>query len=178
MKTGALLSEDRAYRYALYRTWDTSLPVVMFIGLNPSTADETEDDPTIRRCIRFAKDWGYGGLYMTNLFAIRATDPKDMLAHKNPTGTENDYHLITHATKAGMIVCAWGAHGGHQGRNTEVLSLLNDHQLNCLGTTKTGHPRHPLYLRADTQPVPYGFMRECNNCDCPECGETTMEQNT
>lgn len=89
MKKSAILSDDRKYRYSLSRVWDESKNKVMFIGLNPSTADETEDDPTIRRCINFAKSWGYVGLEMTNLFAFRATAPKDMKNTKEPIETVN-----------------------------------------------------------------------------------------
>ena len=90
MKKDAILSEDRKYRYVLSRIWDESKSMVMIIGLNPSTADETIDDPTIVRCIDFAKNWGYGGIYMLNLFAFRATLPKDMFSVENPIGDEND----------------------------------------------------------------------------------------
>lgn len=94
MKKTAKLSDCRTYRYELWRTWDESKPYAMFIGLNPSTADETEDDPTIRRCINFAKTWGYGGLCMTNLFAYRATQPEDMKRASDPIGNKNDETLI------------------------------------------------------------------------------------
>ena len=90
MKTDAKLSECRKYRYALWRTWDETKPHVMIIGLNPSTADETKDDPTITRCINFAKSWGYGGVCMANLFAYRATEPTVMKGSTDPVGTEND----------------------------------------------------------------------------------------
>ncbi|MEP0894347.1 DUF1643 domain-containing protein [Leptolyngbya boryana FACHB-1624] len=85
----------------------------MFVGLNPSTADETHDDPTIRRCTKFAKDWGYSGLCMTNLFAYRATDPKEMIASVDSIGLENDQYLLEYAARAGIVVAAWGNHGTH-----------------------------------------------------------------
>ena len=88
MEKDAILSEDRKYRYVLSRIWDKSKPIVMIIGLNPSTADETEDDRTIRRCIKFADSWGYGGVYMLNLFAFRATKPTDMFVVVNPIGSQ------------------------------------------------------------------------------------------
>ena len=153
---GAILSEDRLYRYALWRIWDTNKPFALFIGLNPSTADETEDDPTIRRCVRFATEWAYGGLYMANLFAFRATDPSVMTSCPSPVGPDNDHHLLTRAKEAGVIVCAWGTHGAHQERDTSVTKLLSDYDLKCLGQTKDGHPRHPLYIRADKTLEPYG----------------------
>jgi hypothetical protein len=117
----------------------------MFVGLNPSTADETQDDPTIRRCINFAKAWGYSGLCMTNLFAYRATRPKDLMAAADPVGCENDAHLLALASEASVIVAAWGANGTHKGRNVEVRRLLPT--LHCLALTKDGHPGHPLYLQ-------------------------------
>lgn len=152
--TGATFSECRFYRYALWRWWDKSKPYLMVIGLNPSTADETEDDPTIRRCKRFAADWGYGGLYMTNLFAIRATDPKVMRAHSSPVGDRNDYYLAHFGISAGLVLAAWGAHGNHNGRDKEVMRLFKSFPaMKCLGTTNSGQPRHPLYIKADTKPV-------------------------
>ena len=111
MNKDAKLSDCRKYRYALWRTWDAEKPFVMFIGLNPSTADETEDDPTIRRCINYAKDWGYGGLCMVNLFAFRATEPNDMKNAIDPIGPENDEWLKNLSKDAGVIIGAWGNHG-------------------------------------------------------------------
>lgn len=146
----AVFSSDRIYRYELRRTWDASLPTVAFVGLNPSTADETADDPTIRRCIGFAKRWGYGGLVMLNLFAFRATDPRVMRSATDPVGPDNDWHL-THV-KAETIVAAWGAGGLYRGRDHEVWHLLGG-RLSALGFTKDGHPRHPLYVRGDTELV-------------------------
>lgn len=150
---GAKFSSCRAYRYSLWRTWGPIVndsQVVVFIGLNPSTADETTDDPTIRRCIGFAKRWGYGGIVMTNLFAFRATDPKAMKAAAAPVGPMNDSVLIEEADKAGLVVAAWGTHGTHNRRAEAVRSFLKG--LHHLGLTKDGHPRHPLYLKGDIQP--------------------------
>jgi len=150
-ETGATFSQDRNYRYSLWRRWEHNAPYVLFVGLNPSTANENEDDPTIRRCKRFAADWGFGAIYMANLFALRATDPKDMLAHDKPEGVDNDKTLQKLARGAGVIVCAWGAHGGHKGRDEYVARLLEAYELKCLGVTKAGKPRHPLYIKADKQ---------------------------
>lgn len=147
---GAEFSECRAWRYSLWRRWDWQLDQVMFIGLNPSTADEREDDPTIRRCIRFARDWGYGGLLMMNAFAFRATDPKNMKAAKDPIGPGNDEALKFRQTQVGLIVAAWGAHCSPQ-RELEVCEIIG-RPIYCLGKTKNGSPKHPLYLRADTKP--------------------------
>jgi len=155
-RKGAVFSPCKGYRYTLLRAWDSDKPSCIFIGLNPSTADETEDDPTIRRCIRFARDWDCGAMYMLNLFAIRGTDPKSMLAAPNPIGCHNNEYLKLASFLSGaLIVCAWGAHGGHLKRDREVSELLNHCNLMCLGHTKAGHPKHPLYLRADTPLVPY-----------------------
>lgn len=147
---GALINHIRLLGYALWRTWSEDDGHVMFIGLNPSTADETEDDPTIRRCIGFAKSWGYGGIYMLNLFAFRATDPQVMKAAADPVGPSNDEFLCMYAESAGLVVVAWGAHGVHHRRDEAVRRLISP--LHHLGLTKSGQPKHPLYLRGDTKP--------------------------
>jgi hypothetical protein len=125
----------------------------MFVGLNPSTADATNDDPTVRRCINYAKDWGYAALCMTNIFAFRATDPRDMKAVSDPIGPENDAHLSRLASQAGIVVAAWGCHGIHRGRSSHVLKLMP--LLHALHVTKDGDPGHPLYLRGNATPFPY-----------------------
>lgn len=152
MKRSAEFSRCRQYRYSLTRFWNESLPILPIIGLNPSTADEITDDPTIRRCIGFARSWGYGCIVMLNLFALRATDPKVMKAHPAPIGDANDDHLMIW-TRGRRVLCAWGANGSFMNRDRAVLDLLADRDLVCLGTTKAGHPKHPLYIRGDTQPV-------------------------
>jgi hypothetical protein len=159
MNKAAIFSTGREYRYALWRTWSGgSTPrYVMFIGLNPSTADETNDDPTIRRCIRFAQDWGYDGLVMTNLFAVRTKDPKVMKAHPSPVGDLNDQWLETLARNAAVVVAAWGADGGFRDRGEVVRQMLP--RLHCLKVTKAGHPSHPLYLPASLRPVPWWESR-------------------
>ena len=146
---GAVFSPCRKYRYSLWRRWEQDAPYAMFVGLNPSTADERQDDPTIRRCKRFAADWGYGALVMVNLFALRATSPNDMINHREPIGDDNDRTINMLAPCAGVIVCAWGAHGEYLFRDHYVKTLLADYELKCLGTTKNGQPRHPLYIKAD-----------------------------
>ena len=162
MEGTAVFSPERTWRYALYRIWDRSLAPCMFIGLNPSTADETKDDPTVRRCIRFAKDWGFGGLHMTNLYAFRATDPKDLYAasrftmdaHRRVVGPENDEWLMRLGEGAGIIIAAWGADPGpFKTRPRHVSDLVS--QLHVLALTKHGQPRHPLYLKADCVPTPW-----------------------
>lgn len=126
----------------------------MFVGLNPSTADEFTDDPTIRRCVDFAKRWGYGALCMTNLFAFRATEPEQMKIQADPIGAENDASLIALAGDAAVVVAAWGVHGSHRQRDDEVKRLLAG-KLFCLATSKEGLPRHPLYLPKTCKPQPF-----------------------
>lgn len=126
----------------------------MIVGLNPSTADEVKDDPTLTRCINFAKSWGYGGVCMTNLFAYRATDPKDMKAQNDPIGAENDIWLNKLANDAGIVVAAWGNDGSYLGRSNMVVEMLPN--LHYLKMNKSGEPAHPLYLKADLIPVLMG----------------------
>ncbi len=155
MKRATIFSADRAHRYTLWREWIGGTGYVQFIGLNPSTADEVQNDPTVRRCIAFAKAWGYSAMCMTNLFAYRATNPDVMKRHADPVGSLNNWALLHVAGQAALIVAAWGVHGTHQQRGWRVRRLLEaDHHLHCLGRTKDGEPKHPLYLRADTRPVP------------------------
>lgn len=126
-----------------------------FILLNPSTADEVKNDPTVERCERRSRKMGYDGLYVANIFAFRATDPKVMKAEKDPVGPENDEYIINCAKQAGLIVCGWGAHGGHQGRSKKVFDLLKKNNIvaKCLGVTKLGEPRHPLYISYEVEPT-------------------------
>lgn len=146
---GATLSRCGGYRYTLWRIWDESLPAVMFIGLNPSTADAEEDDPTIRRMIGFARRWHYGRIMVGNLFAWRSTDPAGLSAAEDPVGCYNDHALMAMAEKAAVVVAAWGVGGFRQGRDKQVRDLLPD--LYHLGLTKDGYPRHPLYVPGDRQ---------------------------
>ncbi len=152
LKNNAELSSCRNYRFALWRTWDESKPFAMIIGLNPSTADEIEDDPTLIRCINFAKSWGYGGICMANLFAYRATKPCDMKSQKDPIGADNDIWLKKLAQDAGIVIAAWGNDGSYLNRSTEVQNMLPN--LHYLKMNKSGEPAHPLYLKTDLKPVP------------------------
>jgi hypothetical protein len=156
MLRSATFSACRKYRYTLSRIWEPRGNCVgnfvMFIGLNPSTADEQKDDPTVKRCIRFARDWGYGGLIMTNIFAYRATDPAVMKAQDDKAvGPENNYWLSFTARGANIIVGAWGTHGAFRDRDSNVIGLINEipRLIYCLGITKNGQPKHPLYLKAN-----------------------------
>lgn len=160
----AHISECGRYRWSLRRSWQIwenglhvrGKGVCCFVMLNPSTADALQNDPTISRCIGFARLWGYDTLSVRNLFAYRATDPKALLTAENPTGGHfGDAELLCAAT-ANLLVVAWGASVPF-GRESEALSLFAKHApgktLYCLGTTQRGHPRHPLYVKADTQPI-------------------------
>ncbi len=151
---GAEFSTDRVYRYALWRRWDKG-QFAVFIGLNPSIADETKDDQTIRRCIGFARDWGYGGLAMLNLFAFRATKPADMKAAPEPVGPENYYWIVNYAHHAGILVAAWGNDGAHKRQDQVVLDVIDhaDQLVHHLGMTKSRQPKHPLYLPKTTKPI-------------------------
>lgn len=152
MKADAKLSDCRKYRFALWRNWDKLKPYAMFIGLNPSTADEIEDDPTITRCINYEKSWGYGGLCMVNLFAFRATEPTDMMAAIDPIGDGNDEWLVKIAEDAGVVVAAWGNNGNYLNRSKQVVDLFQN--LHCLKINKSGEPAHPLYQKSGLLPVP------------------------
>jgi hypothetical protein len=153
----AILSPCGLHRYRLERAWDNSSlrrPCV-FIMLNPSTADGLQDDPTIRRCVRFARSWGYNHLVVVNLFSYRATDPDELLKSPAPVEGPRNMEYIWDATvQAGLIVAAWGAQGCLFGQDRRVLDTIT-HDVRCLGTTKSGQPRHPLYVRGDTYPVRY-----------------------
>ena len=152
MDCDARFSPCRQYRYILWRIWDESRPFVMFIGLNPSTANETENDPTINRCINYSKSWGYGGLYMANLFAFRATKPVDMKKAKDAAiGPDNDKWLVKIAKKADIVIAAWGNHGRYLNRSERVVKMLSN--LYYLKLNQSGEPAHPLYLKADLNPI-------------------------
>lgn len=149
---GATFSPDRRYRYTLWRIWDAALPPVAFILLNPSAADETVLDPTLRRCLGFAQAWGAGGFWIGNVFAFRATDPSVMRQEADPVGPENDAALLEIAARCPTIVCGWGVHAVHRGRERDVLELLARARLTALRLTKSGAPSHPLYLPGDLRP--------------------------
>lgn len=151
--TGALFSSCRQWRYRLWRTWDPEGPAVLFIGLNPSTADETEPDPTITRCRNFAERWGFGTYLMGNLFAYKSTKPKGLRMTTDPVGPENDRHLADMIRQASKVVVAWGCHPGIDDRANQVLAMIPAPF--CLKVTKDGYPWHPLYVRGDTQPIRY-----------------------
>lgn len=154
MSGEATFSPDGKYRYRLCRTWDAEAASVLFVMLNPSTADATQDDPTIRRCIGFAKRWGYGRLLVGNLFALRATDSRVLLTEADPVGPENDEHLRAMKRESGIVICAWGGHKLAHGTTREAaVKALLEAPLWALGRTYKGAPRHPLYMPSATEPV-------------------------
>jgi hypothetical protein len=143
------------YRYRLWREWGEG-PRVCFVMLNPSTADAEQDDPTIRRCIGFAKVLGAGSLDVVNLYALRATDPREIARDAAPVGPANNTYIDEAARRAEMVICAWGAHSHARDRAATVLGILRRAGVKpmCLRRTKAGHPAHPLYLPASARPFP------------------------
>lgn len=161
--SGAVFSDCKNYRYCLWRIWDPTKPLVMFIGLNPSTANEVSDDPTIRRVKRFAQEWGYGGVYMMNLFAWVTPYPQD-LQTGDPLG-ENDAWLTSIALKCEKIIFAWGNFKEALERSKKVTAMFPDGY--ALVINQNGTPKHPLYVKSDVVPVHYrnetvwiGYIRE------------------
>jgi hypothetical protein len=153
----AVFSSDRIFRYRLTRRWSgdrLSGRIISWVMLNPSTADEFRNDPTIRRCIGFSKKFGYTGLEIVNLFAYRSPNPSSLMTLFDPVGPENNAHIVAAASDAELVVCAWGGSvpPRHQARPHEVISLLSCRGIDlwCLGQTAHGHPAHPLYLKQTT----------------------------
>jgi len=151
----ALYSDCLCYRYALSRVWDAGGQRVLFVMLNPSTATEVQNDPTVERCERRARALGYGAFRVCNIFAWRATDPRDMRAAPDPVGPDNDAAILEGVAWADTVVCAWGTHGAHMDRGATVARLLRktEKPLTHLGLTKAGHPKHPLYIAYAVQPM-------------------------
>ncbi|EKF75541.1 hypothetical protein A11A3_01672 [Alcanivorax hongdengensis A-11-3] len=144
LQRSANFSRCRRYRYALWRRWGEGDDFILLVGLNPSTADHRQDDPTIRRCMGFARDWGYSGLCVANLFAWRATYPRDLLAADDPVGPHNDRWLRRLGREASLVVAAWGNHGHHLNRARRVSRWLPD--MHAIRVNRSGDPAHPLYL--------------------------------
>ena len=149
----AIISDDLKYRYVLTRVFDEKLPMIAFVGLNPSTADAEDDDPTINKCIRYCKSWGYGGFYMVNLFAFRSPYPETLFIENDPIGPKNDNHLIEVFSKVSKVICCWGNTGTYRGRNVDVLKNINDPY--CLSINGSGEPTHPLFIKSDLKPIFY-----------------------
>lgn len=158
LEATATISPCERYRYDLTRIWDRNRELVAFCMLNPSTADGAQDDPTIRRCVGFARAWGYGGLVVVNLFALRATDPQSLALAADPIGPSNDQFITQHAAGSTVVV-AWGANPSKfrrpllRNRPAAVLFTVSGYGLvRHLGLTADAHPKHPLYLPAETKP--------------------------
>ena len=160
-KSTAVYSECEQYRYALERRWGDGNRFLVMIMLNPSTATESQNDPTVERCERRARMWDMDGLLVLNIFAFRATDPKDMKAAADPVGPHNDRTIMDALAGVAMnpqsqIVCGWGTHGDHQNRSAAVLAMIERHGIQpmALSWTKDGHPQHPLYIGYNRKPRP------------------------
>jgi hypothetical protein len=151
--SGALYSRCERYRYGLWRRWATG-PEVLYVMLNPSTATELANDPTIERCQRRAVALGFGAMRIANLFGWRATDPRDLRRASDPVGAENDAVLRDWAGMADMVLAAWGVHGAHLDRAQGVAAWLAG-DVRHLGLTRDGHPRHPLYVSYAVTPQPW-----------------------
>lgn len=152
MDKGAHFSEDRQYRYALWRIWNENKPLVMFIGLNPSTANEHVDDPTIKRVMKLVGGWNYGGFYMMNLFAIVSSKPEVLVNHPDPLG-DNDHWLEKIAIECKMVLFAWGSF--KQAKDSAEAVKKRFPGAYCLRKSKDGNPWHPLYIPAKTQPISF-----------------------
>ena len=159
MRSGARFDTTGTYRYSLERHWGGAGPVLAWVMLNPSTADAAVDDSTVRRCIAFSRAWGYAGLVVVNLFALRATDPVELGLHPDPVGPDNDAAIVAARGDASVVhvVAAWGAHAQAERRARAVLAMLPP--VRCLGVCADGAPRHPLYVPAATSLQPYPATR-------------------
>lgn len=154
----ATFDATRRYRYRLSRVWDPAGRRVNFLMLNPSTADAFRLDPTVRRCVGFAKDWQAGSVEVTNAYSLRSTDPAGLRAVADPVGPGNDDAIVAAARAADLVVAAWGVHATYLDREAQLRRLLADAAVtvHCLRVTKDGHPGHPLYVPADTAPIRWG----------------------
>jgi len=150
MIKSACISPDNQYRYKLLRSWNENKPTIMFVMLNPSTADSEKDDPTIRRVINFTKSWGYGGVHVVNLYAFRSTDPKGLKHIEDPIGQDNIFHIKTLIGLVEKVIYAWG---NNEKEPKWLCELV--HTPYCIGVSKKGIPKHPLYLKKELQPILY-----------------------
>lgn len=157
----ACYSECEDYRYSLTRTWDDAAPKVAFVMLNPSTADERRNDPTVERCERRARALGYGAFAVVNIFAFRATDPANLKRAKRPIGPGNTQAITDALHWADDVIAAWGAHGAHLGQGDKIRAMLAQSGVPVLhlGLTKAGHPRHPLYVAYAAPLQPWEFAK-------------------
>lgn len=153
-ESDAQFSSCNKYRYKLWRRWADG-PSVAFLMLNPSTADAFRNDPTVERCHRRAVDMGFSALEVINIFAFRATDPKDLKKAKKPVGPLNNDIIIETICSADMTICSWGSHGSHQNRDQEIRLLIKQSKISphILALTKFDQPRHPLYVSYSQKPI-------------------------
>ncbi len=151
----AVYSECEKYRYVLTVCWDDAARRLLYVMLNPSKATELANDPTIERCERRARQLGYGAFSVVNLFGLRETHPERLRRARRPVGPENEEFILSAADKADDILAAWGVHGAHRDQGGKIRELLQErgHRLFCLGQTKQGHPRHPLYISYEIRPT-------------------------
>lgn len=169
MKRSAIFSADRRYRYRLTRVWDARKPMMAYVLLNSSTADETRDDPTVKKLMGFTSRRNAGGFTLGNLFAVCATDPTDMLRADDPVGPDNRDHLEVILEQAkhtgGFLVCGWGVHGQYMDQDRTFLGWCDQWRISPMAfrLTKMGHPEHPLYVPFNTTMVPFTVegKREC-----------------
>jgi len=162
MILGAEFSPDRRYRWSLHRIWQPRAPLVCYVLLNPSTADETTNDPTVSRCQIRALNAGYGGVLVVNIFAWRATDPAALYVVADPVGgLANDMAITAAARKSKLVVCGWGMHGALQKRGEKVLELIRStgKEPHALRINSDGSPKHPLYLSYKLQPTPLTLLQ-------------------
>ncbi len=160
MTNACVFSPDRRYRYTLIHRWDDLLTPprgrrIAWICLNPSTADEDQLDPTLRRIRGFSEAWGYTHFVMLNAFAFRATVPADMKTAADPVGPDNDHWIAHWAESAEQVMVGWGEHGAHHDRHAQVQALLDPRKTFCLARNASGQPKHPLYVARTTRPVRY-----------------------
>ncbi|MHC6178781.1 DUF1643 domain-containing protein [Clostridium sp. JNZ X4-2] len=151
MKKYAFIDLTGKYRYTLSRIWNENSGKVVFILLNPSTADTFEDDTTVKKCISFAKHWNFGSLEIVNLFAYRCTDAKSLKNVSDPVGIKNNQYILKAVKNADKIIAGWGNGSDFCNRASDVLCLLKSYKLYCLEINKTGSPKHPLFLSLDTE---------------------------
>ncbi|WP_248928653.1 DUF1643 domain-containing protein [Paenibacillus hamazuiensis] len=158
MKREAILKGE--YRYRLAREWEEGKPRIVWVMLNPSTADHLTDDNTISKCITYSKRWGFGSLEVVNLFAYRSTDPKNLHLCDNPVGDDNDSYILESIRDTPMVIAAWGEHGRIRNRGKQVLELIRSAgvKVYALKKLKNGEPGHPLYLSNNVQPVLFGDL--------------------
>jgi hypothetical protein len=155
----AVFDPSGIYRYWLRREWDTSKNRITFIMLNPSEANADYDDPAVIRCMDFSQKWGFGSMEIVNLFALCTSDPSIMKKHQNPVGPDNDNYIYNTTANSNIIIAAWGNDGAHRNRSSEVLHLIWDYDLYCMGLTKENQPRYPARLTTSTSYVKYRDSR-------------------